>query len=82
MVLLGGFAQLYVIIIGGQAYPLEIFPGYIVEDGFFSHSIAAYVPTIPELFLGVGGIALVVILVMMVIRILPFVEESSSSSVH
>ena len=29
LVLLGAFAQLYVLIIGGQAYPMDIFPGYI-----------------------------------------------------
>ena len=28
LVVLGGFAQMYVTIIGGQAYPLDLFPGH------------------------------------------------------
>ncbi|MGD8570213.1 MAG: polysulfide reductase NrfD, partial [Gammaproteobacteria bacterium] len=30
LVIVGGLAQMYVIIIGGQAYPLDLFPGYEV----------------------------------------------------
>ena len=36
LVILGGLATLYVIIIGSQAYPLQMFPGQtILESGFF-----------------------------------------------
>jgi molybdopterin-containing oxidoreductase family membrane subunit len=36
LILVGGLALLYVIIIGGQAYPLEIFPGMeVLSSGFF-----------------------------------------------
>jgi molybdopterin-containing oxidoreductase family membrane subunit len=35
LVIVGAFSQLYIIIVGGQAYPLNIFPGYIVESGFY-----------------------------------------------
>ena len=74
LVVLGGFAQLYVIIIGGQAYPLEIFPGYEVSSSFFDGVINSYVPTYLELFLGLGGVALallITILGMKFLRILP-----------
>lgn len=58
LVLVGGFAQLYVIIIGGQAYPLDIFPGYEVSSSFSDGVINTYTPTMLELILGTGGIAL------------------------
>ena len=35
LVILGGLAQMYIIIIGGQAYPLEMFPGKEVSSSFF-----------------------------------------------
>ena len=58
LVVLGGLAQLYVIIIGGQAYPMEIFPGYEASSSFHDGEIAAYSPSWPEIALGLGGVAL------------------------
>ena len=49
LVVLGGLAQLYVIIIGGQAYPLNIVPGYRLQSSFFDGVIAHYAPSLPEL---------------------------------
>jgi molybdopterin-containing oxidoreductase family membrane subunit len=42
LVLIGGVVQLYVIIIGGQAYPMEMFPGKEILEGY--GDIAAYSP--------------------------------------
>lgn len=58
LVIIGGFAQLYIIIIGGQAYPLDIFPGYEVLEGFNEGVINAYTPSLYELALGLGGVAM------------------------
>ena len=58
LVILGGLAQLYVIIIGGQAYPMELFPGYEVSSDFHDGQVAAYTPSLPEIALGLGGVAL------------------------
>jgi len=58
LVVIGGFAQVYVIVIGGQAYPLEIFPGYEVIEGFHEGVVSPYTPSIWELMLGLGGVAL------------------------
>jgi Ni/Fe-hydrogenase subunit HybB-like protein len=58
LVVIGGFAQLYVIIIGGQAYPLEIFPGYEVLEGWHEGVVNPYTPSVWELMLGLGGVAL------------------------
>jgi len=74
LVVLGGFSQLYVIIIGGQAFPLEIFPGYEVSSSFSDGVINSYTPSILELILGFGGVALallVTVLGMKFLRILP-----------
>ena len=58
LVILGGLAQMYVIIIGGQAYPLILFPGMEVESSFFDGVINAYTPSLPEILLGLGGTAI------------------------
>jgi len=58
LVVIGGFAQVYVIVIGGQAYPLDIFPGYEVLEGFHEGVVNPYTPSIWELMLGLGGVAL------------------------
>ncbi len=58
LVVLGGLAQVYVIVIGGQAYPMELFPGYEVSSSFGDGAVASYRPSLPELLLGLGGVAM------------------------
>jgi Ni/Fe-hydrogenase subunit HybB-like protein len=58
MVILGSFALLYVFIIGGQAFPLDIFPGYEVTSTFWDGQIGQYQPSIYEFLLGFGGLAI------------------------
>ncbi len=74
LVLIGGIVQLYVIIIGGQAYPLEMFPGKEVLEGY--GGIANYTPSLPEITLGIGGIAVALIAVTFLVKFLPFLPES------
>jgi molybdopterin-containing oxidoreductase family membrane subunit len=57
LTIVGAFAALYVFIIGGQAFPLEIFPDYEVTSSFRDGAIAAYAPSVPEVLLGLGGVA-------------------------
>jgi molybdopterin-containing oxidoreductase family membrane subunit len=74
LVIVGGLAQVYVIIIGGQAYPLVLFPGMEVASSFHDGVVAAYAPSVPEVLLGLSGIAmalLVVVLGPLVLRFLP-----------
>jgi len=75
-VILGGLAQIYVIIIGGQAYPLVIFPGKEVTSSFFDGTVAAYAPSLPEIALGAGGVALALILTAVALKVLPFLPRS------
>jgi len=75
LVISGAFAQLYVIIIGGQSYPLNIFPGYQVSSSFNDGVIGAYTPSIWELMLGMGGFAASIMIVFLIMRILPVTPE-------
>ena len=75
-VILGGLAQVYVLIIGGQAYPQEIFPDKDVSSTFFDGVIAPYAPSLPEVALGVGGVALALTLTVVALKVLPFLPES------
>ena len=76
LVINGGLATMYTIIIGGQAYPLEIFPGYEVSSTFFDGVINDYSPSIYEIALGVGGVAVSLAIVVFVLKVLPFLPIS------
>jgi len=75
-VIAGGLAQLYVLIIGGQAYPQLMFPEKEVASSFFDGVVAAYAPSLPELALGVGGVALALALTAVALKVLPFLPRS------
>jgi len=76
LVILGGLAQMYIIIIGGQAYPLEIFPGKEVSSSFFDGIVNSYTPSLPEVVLGIGGMAIALAAVVVGIRVLRFLPAS------
>jgi Ni/Fe-hydrogenase subunit HybB-like protein len=76
LVILGGLAQMYVIIIGGQAYPLQIFPGKEVSSSFFDGIVNSYTPSLPEVVLGVGGVAIALAAVLVGVRVLRFLPAS------
>ena len=75
LVILGGFAQLYVLLIGGQAFPLDIFPGMQATSSFFDGRINPYSPSLPEFLLGFGGIAIAALLTTIAVRVLHFMPE-------
>ncbi len=79
--LIGGLCQMYVIIIGGQAYPLDIFPGMQVSSSFFDGEIARYVPSLPEALLGISGISLAMLLVALALRVLPFLPVGAEREI-
>jgi molybdopterin-containing oxidoreductase family membrane subunit len=76
LVILGGFAQVYVIVIGAQAYPLNLFPGWRVESSFHDGAIATYSPSLPEIGLGLGGLALAGAIVLVGLKVLRFLPAS------
>jgi molybdopterin-containing oxidoreductase family membrane subunit len=80
LVVVGGLASMYVIIIGGQAYPMQLFPGKtILASGFYDGvggAIASYSPSLPEILLGFGGVAVAMLITAVGIRMLQFLPES------
>lgn len=75
-VVVGGLALMYDIIIGGQAWPLSIFPGMHVSSSFYDGVVNFYAPSLPECALGLGGCALAVLLILLALKLLPFLPES------
>jgi len=80
LVVLGGLASLYVIIIGGQAFPMQLFPDRtILESGFYDGVggvATSYSPSLPELLLGLGGVAVALLITAAGVRVLQFLPES------
>lgn len=77
LIIIGGLSTMYTVIIGGQAYPLEIFPGYeVVSSTFFDGVVNDYTPSIYEVALGVGGVAVSLVIVAFLIKVLPFLPSS------
>jgi molybdopterin-containing oxidoreductase family membrane subunit len=82
LVMLGAFCLLYVIIIGGQAFPLEIFSGKEVLESSFgdANKVHTYAPTIWEILLGLAGIAIALIATLLASWVLPFLPETLSNT--
>ena len=80
LVILGGIAQVYVIIIGAQAYPLVLFPGMEATSSFMDGAPATYAPSLYEIGLGIGGVAFALLVVALGVKVLPFLPESLSDA--
>ncbi|HQR22904.1 MAG TPA: polysulfide reductase NrfD [Burkholderiaceae bacterium] len=80
LTLVGAFAALYVFIIGGQAFPLEIFPGYEVTSAFRDGAIAAYAPSLPEVLLGLGGVAAAFLITLVGIQVFDIVPDGAAAT--
>jgi molybdopterin-containing oxidoreductase family membrane subunit len=80
LIIIGGLAAMYVIIIGSQAYPLEMFPGKTVLEfgapGDVGGRVAPYAPSFPELLLGLGGVGVALLITAVGVRVLQFLPES------
>lgn len=75
LVILGGLSQVYVIIIGGQAFPMAMFPGMEESSSFFDGVVADYAPSLPEILLGIGGVGLALAMTVAAVKVLPFLPE-------
>ena len=80
LVLIGAFAQLYIIIIGGQSYPLVMFPGMEESSSFFDGVFADYSPSLPEILLGIGGIGLSLAVLVFMLAVLDFLPSDLKDS--
>jgi molybdopterin-containing oxidoreductase family membrane subunit len=74
-VLIGAFSLLYSFIIGGQVFPLEIFPGYFATSTFGDAQFGEYTPSLWEILLGLGGVALAFLITTVGVRVLRFMPQ-------
>jgi Ni/Fe-hydrogenase subunit HybB-like protein len=81
LVLAGAGCELYVFIIGGQAWPLEIFPGYRASSSFGDGAIAQYSPSLVEVCLGLGGVGVTFLLTTVGVRVLDFMPADAIANV-
>ncbi|MCW9012176.1 MAG: polysulfide reductase NrfD [Gammaproteobacteria bacterium] len=82
LIIIGGLAQMYTIIIGGQAYPMEMFPGMeVLESTFADGQVAQYSASLPEIMLGLGGMAVAMIAVAIGIKVLGFLPQSLDDAI-
>jgi len=81
LIILGGLAQMYTIIIGGQAFPMALFPGMEVSSSFGDGVTASYAPSSWEVLLGIGGFAMALVIVTLAVKILAFLPEDLSDAV-
>jgi Ni/Fe-hydrogenase subunit HybB-like protein len=82
LIIMGGFALLYVFVIGGQAFPLSIFPGFEVSSSFGDGAIGLYQPSLPEVSLGLAGVGIAFLITAIGIRILDFVPQEIPGQTH
>lgn len=75
LVVAGAFAFLFVFIVGGQSFPLEIFPGHQVSSSFADGAVELYRPRWPEWLLGFGGVGAAFLLTAIGIRALNFLPQ-------
>ncbi|MFV2033134.1 MAG: molybdopterin oxidoreductase, partial [Gammaproteobacteria bacterium] len=76
LVIIGGMAQFYALIIGGQAYPMPLIEGYDSTSSFFDGVIASYSPSQWEIMLGLGGFAISLLLITLSLRIFRILPDS------
>ena len=80
LVVVGGLAAIYVIVIGGQAFPMAMFPDKtIVETGFFDGvggAVSSYTPSLPETLLGIGGLAVALLMTAGAGRVVKFLPTT------
>jgi len=76
LVITSGLSQMYIIIIGGQVFPTDLFPGKDISSSFFDGVIVSYSPTAPEIMLGLGGVALAFAATLFAVKVLRFLPLS------
>jgi molybdopterin-containing oxidoreductase family membrane subunit len=81
LAIFGGLSLLYNVLIGGQSYPLVLFPNTIVESAFADGIINSYTPSLPELVLGIGGVGVTLLIIVVGVKVLRLLPESLADSV-
>lgn len=77
LALIGGMSFMYVTIIGGQAYPLNLFPGMEVSSPFLDGQVAQYTPSLPEVLLGLAGVSIAMLITGVALKLMPFLPKGA-----
>ena len=82
LVILGAYFQLHVFIVGGQAFPLDIFPGYEVKSSFMDGAVDHYAASLPEVLLSLGGLGIAFTMTIIGVRILHFLPHDDNAKLE
>lgn len=75
LAILGGLSLMYVIVISGQVYPMDMFPGAQVSSSFYDGMIDSYTPNLSEVLLSLGGVGIAFTVALVGLRVLDFVPR-------
>jgi len=75
LVVFGALCHLYVLIVGAQAFPMEMFPGMTETSTFYDGAIEHYVPSLPEILLSIGGFGIVFTIAIIGARVLSVLPQ-------
>ena len=81
LAILGGASLIYVTLIGGQSYPLVLFPNAEVTSTFFEGIVNSYSPSIYEFMLGIGGVGVALLVIVLAVKVLRLLPDSLADSV-
>jgi molybdopterin-containing oxidoreductase family membrane subunit len=82
LVIIGAYYQLHVFIIGGQAFPLDIFPGYDIKSSFFDGAVDHYAARLPEVLLAFGGLGIAFTMTIIGVRVLHFLPQDDLTEIE
>ncbi len=79
LIVFGGLCLIYATVIGGEAFPIEIFPGMHVTSSAFDGAVHPYAPSLPELALGLGAVGVAGVVLLMAMWVLPLLPDTAGS---
>ncbi|MBF0584195.1 MAG: polysulfide reductase NrfD [Magnetococcales bacterium] len=79
LVVVGLFLFVSFVLLGGQSYPFNMFPGYEMSSVFQDGMEGSYTPTLVELFLGLGGIGVSGLLYLLGIRFFRLLPQKATA---
>ena len=81
LAIFGGASLIYNVLIGGQSYPLVLFPNAVVESSFADGAFNSYSASFPEIVLGIGGVGVTFLVIIMGVKVLRLLPDSLADSV-
>lgn len=80
LAIVGGLSLIYVTLIGGQSYPLVLFPNALVESSFADGTFNHYSSSMYEVLLGLGGVGVTVLVIFLATKVLSLLPDSLADS--